>query len=666
PQAVTLGRLDEGGRHVYERDHAAHSATAQARWLLSTIVAGTLGVALIGFVVMRESDQTEQAAMIAALQQLRDDPMLVGETNDTTASRALQLRRAARKTGQLETTTRGVSTLNIIHDTHRARRFERDYITIKPYGLIEARLATQLSAKPKQIPKFNAFKLVANDGAARGRKRLSRERPQVSVKVVELVGGILPAEDGAQLSVADIVKLVSRGSIIAGAGTQPVEGGSGAQSGGSAQPATGRQDAQSASAAQRTARILAPRTTELIKNIFAPEPTAGAPRVDRRIIRVARGDTVYGILLREGVEPSQIKLILSAARRIFPELALVIGDAVQVDLDDERDEFGGAVLNRLAIFSAGQVHRVTVLNEANGYQAYDTPKGLLANLQKPADAAAGNRASLYEAIYEASLLQNLRQPMITQILRKHVFDTDFKRRVGPGDAINIFFDLSDAAPGEEGKPQELLYSSLLVGGRKNAFYRFRLPNGVIDYYDQDGKSAKKFLMKQPVRDPRVRFTSGYGYRMHPILGERRLHTGVDFAGPVGTKILAAGNGTVTTAGWRGAYGKSVIIAHANGYETTYSHLSKIAKNMKVGARVRQGDVIGRMGSTGRSTGSHLHYEIKLNGKFLNPSTIPVPRGRVLRGPALRTFRRERDRIDELMRRTPVRTRVAQAKADGKT
>ena len=165
-------------------------------------------------------------------------------------------------------------------------------------------------------------------------------------------------------------------------------------------------------------------------------------------------------------------------------------------------------------------------------------------------------------------------------------------------------------------------------------------------YDETGKSAKKFLVRKPVNNAIMR--SGFGSRRHPILGYVKMHTGVDWATAYGTPIFASGNGVVEVAGWEGGYGKYVKLKHNNGYETAYGHMSAFAKGLEVGKRVRQGQVIGFVGSTGQSTGAHVHYEILVNGRFVDPMRVKLPRGRSLEGPMLAGFEKERDRLDVMM------------------
>ena len=178
-------------------------------------------------------------------------------------------------------------------------------------------------------------------------------------------------------------------------------------------------------------------------------------------------------------------------------------------------------------------------------------------------------------------------------------------------------------------------------------YRFQLQDGTIDYFNEEGRSAKQFLLRNPV--PNGRFTSGFGARRHPVLGYVKMHTGTDWAAPIGTPIIAAGNGVVEKAGWAGGYGNQTLIRHPNGHETSYNHQSAIAKGIAPGSRVRQGQVIGYVGNTGLSTGAHLHYELIVNGNKVDAMRVRLPTGRALNGDNLVAFKQERDRIDDLIK-----------------
>ncbi len=197
--------------------------------------------------------------------------------------------------------------------------------------------------------------------------------------------------------------------------------------------------------------------------------------------------------------------------------------------------------------------------------------------------------------------------MIDDLIRIYSYDIDFQRKVQPGDSFEILYAGEDENPGDHGKT-EVLFALLTTGGETRKFYRYQTTDdNVVDYYDDSGKSAKKFLVRKPVSEGNI--TSGFGGRNHPLLGYSKMHTGVDWGSSMGTPIFAAGNGMIDKVGWEGGYGKYIRIRHANGYETAYGHMSAFARGMEAGKKVRQGQVIGYVGSTGLSTGAHLHYEI---------------------------------------------------------
>jgi murein DD-endopeptidase MepM/ murein hydrolase activator NlpD len=228
----------------------------------------------------------------------------------------------------------------------------------------------------------------------------------------------------------------------------------------------------------------------------------------------------------------------------------------------------------------------------------------------------------------------------------HIFsyDVDYQARLSPSDNLEVIY----SAEGEAENP-EILFAALRLGSSEHRFYRFRDPDdGTVGYYDEAGKSAQKFLVRKPIAQGR--FTSSFGMRRHPILKRYRMHSGIDWAAPSGTPIMAAGDGVVEEIGRRSGYGRSITLSHANGYETTYNHMSGYAKGLKAGDRVTQGQVIGFVGSTGLSTGPHLHYEVLVNGRFVDPMKIRVPRTDELTGTELAAFEEERERIDELLTR----------------
>lgn len=275
-----------------------------------------------------------------------------------------------------------------------------------------------------------------------------------------------------------------------------------------------------------------------------------------------------------------------------------------------------------------------------------TGKELLAILdENPQQPVRADLPRAYDGIYNAALSYGLTEAMTEKLIRLLAADVDYQSRLSPTDRLEVFF----SQPAEDGSASEnsdILYISASFGGEALTYFRFQLPDGTVDYFDREGRSARPFLLRNPV--PNGRFTSGFGMRRHPILGYSRMHTGVDWAAPRGTPIIASGDGVVESAGWAAGYGRQTILHHANGYRTSYNHQSAIAKGVVPGAKVRQGQVIGYVGSTGQSTGNHLHYEMIVNDRKVDAMRVRLPDSHTLTDEALQAFIRERDRIDELL------------------
>jgi len=274
------------------------------------------------------------------------------------------------------------------------------------------------------------------------------------------------------------------------------------------------------------------------------------------------------------------------------------------------------------------------------------------------DEDDGKGVRLYQSIYETALRNHIPRPVVDDLIRIYSYDVDFQRKVQPGDSFEILFASDDENASDNSKA-EVLFASLTTGGETRKFYRYQTTDdNVVDYYDESGKSAKKFLVRKPVADGTI--ASGFGGRNHHLLGFMKMHTGVDWSSHTGTPIFAAGNGMIDKIGLEGGYGKYIRIRHANGWESAYGHMSAFARGMEAGKRVRQGQVIGYVGSTGLSTGAHLHYEILVNGRFVDPMKVKLPRGRVLDGTLLAGFDQERGRLDAMLLRAQP-TRYAQGR-----
>jgi murein DD-endopeptidase MepM/ murein hydrolase activator NlpD len=310
-----------------------------------------------------------------------------------------------------------------------------------------------------------------------------------------------------------------------------------------------------------------------------------------------------------------------------------------------------AVIVRASVYNSKE-HLVTIAVDDRGqFVAADEPElnpavaSIFDNTPRPVRVRS-ELPSVYDGIYRAAYSYGLTDTMAAQLVKLLASEVDFQARLQPSDQIEMVF--SD--PGEDDSATEesdMLAIHTSFGGAKRSFYRFRTKDGNIDYFDENGRSARQFLLRNPV--PTGTFRSGFGGRRHPILGYVKMHTGVDWSAPPGTPIISAGSGIVEKAGWSGGYGKQTIIRHTNGYTTSYSHQSQIAQGVVPGARIRQGQLIGYVGSTGLSTGPHLHYELIVNGNKVDPMRVRLPTSKVLDGEEFAEFMRERSRIDQLIR-----------------
>lgn len=398
------------------------------------------------------------------------------------------------------------------------------------------------------------------------------------------------------------------------------------------------------------ARVVPENITLLPKT--AKKTTGGNP-FDERTIVAKKGDNVASMLAALGATKEEIAALCQALGSYGGDKGIKEGQKLRVLLSPEP---GTKHLQpvRVIVADDAAIDAVAALSDTGRYVAVDANNVDAEIAERTEDIVPRDAAgvSLYQSVYETALRNNVPRPIIDDIIRIYSFDVDFQRKVQPGDSFEVVYAGDDDAPAADTR-NDVLYAALTIGGETKKLYRYLSPDdGLIDYYDESGKSAKKFLVRKPAAEGLMR--SGFGLRRHPILGYVKMHTGVDWAAPRGTPIYAAGKGVVEKVGWESGYGKFIKIGHTNGYETAYGHMSAYARGIQEGEHVRQGQVIGFVGSTGLSTGSHLHFEIRINGRFVDPMRIKLPRGRELHGPLLTAFEQERVRIDDIISRKPAR------------
>jgi murein DD-endopeptidase MepM/ murein hydrolase activator NlpD len=294
----------------------------------------------------------------------------------------------------------------------------------------------------------------------------------------------------------------------------------------------------------------------------------------------------------------------------------------------------------------GEIIRLTInLDNINSLHVFKKNKEFVANkiekvLYKKTTLAEG---MINSSMYQAAEKEKIDPEVIVNFAGIFGFEIDFQRDIRRGDIFQIVYDKYVDDDGELQKNGDIIYAYMKNNGREIALYRFVDQKGIPGYYRTNGKSIEKALMKTPINGARL--SSTFGMRKHPILGYNKMHRGTDFAAPTGTPIMASGSGIIEQVGWNGAYGKYIRIKHNSKYKTAYAHLNGYARGIKKGSKVRQGQIIGYVGSTGRSTGPHLHYEVLVNGKRMNSQRLKLPSGRTLRGEDREKFEISRIKID---------------------
>ncbi len=626
-----------------EADETPARRAVSIRWLSGTILTGLTSILLMG------------GALMAAL----SNPNQFAELPDVAASAAPEASTGiafGRKGDRMQPLQEEVSSRQILQVSTVTKQGERDFIKLRPFAKITATLAARPSDVDDQIPPYDALHIFADTSApeapATGDPGSGDDQfygadvdGEVSVKVSDFPMGVADI-DASSAPDAQEVEAIVRASLELGDDTTDTAAIA------YADPAGDGDDLQDADPFSALGVSIVP---ENVSNIVKTTPgDGGGDGIGEKIVAVAKGQTFLSLLQDNEVTDDDAKAIIAALSDMVDLNSMHVGQKVRIAYAADVEGSDPQPI-RVSIYDDG-AHQATVARtDDNAFRRSDEPTLDAGALVEVEPETFGTMPRLYDAVYRTALEQQVPKPLIDQLIRVFAFDVDFQARISPGDEIEVFHSLPDDDP-ETGDP-EILFASLTLNGVTKRFYRFRTPDdGIVDYYDDEGKSAKKFLIRKPVPDGRI--TSGFGYRRHPILGRMILHAGVDYGAPRGTAILAAGNGTVESVGPHSGYGNLIVVKHTNGYETYYAHQSRFADGIRPGVRVRQGQVIGYVGSTGLSTGPHLHFEIRVNGTPVDPLRVRLPRGRVLENDMLASFERERQRIDDLLGNQTVSTKVA--------
>ncbi|HWG05864.1 MAG TPA: M23 family metallopeptidase [Beijerinckiaceae bacterium] len=369
----------------------------------------------------------------------------------------------------------------------------------------------------------------------------------------------------------------------------------------------------------------------------------------RRVVAAGAGDKVSAILTALDVASNDADEIASqlVGRSLFGEGKLSGGERIVVIENAAADDLPVSRPLKVRVEKTGQSPVVAALDDGGHYQrvaSVGAGRGATTSDNSDDSPTLQQRPvnmGLEDSIAAVGQANQIDRSLIDEIARLCAHDVDLDSPVSAGDSIDFLYNTDS-----HGQP-ELAFVALTAAGRIHRYYRFAAPDdGSIDYYDANGHSVTKFLLRKPVADGRL--NDGFGWRIHPILQDRRFHEGVDYDAPLGSPIAAAGAGVVEKIDYESGYGKYIRIRHDMGYETTYAHDEGFPRGLKVGDRVRQGQTIAYVGSTGLSTGSHLYYEVHINGRNVDPLSVRLPSGRILSGTVLHTFEQLRSRTDMLL------------------
>jgi len=403
-------------------------------------------------------------------------------------------------------------------------------------------------------------------------------------------------------------------------------------------------DAEIASAEQEAANI----TT--ISKTPPPEP------VDETF-KLAKGQTLIEALTDRGVTKEAAQALVAAIEPVFPTTIIQPGTKFEVTLDRQQDFYGRDATYPVELsFQPGPGETIKVQSDEDGQFA-----AVIDGAEEGAKSQYAQfdhfhtKSKVGASLYSTAKDNKVPAYIVAELTRVFAYDVDFQRQVKAEDTFEVFY--GNPLTGSSSKRKVMHYAQLTLGGKTKTYFRYTAADGQTDYYDERGQSATKSLLKTPVSGARM--TSGFGMRRHPLLGYSKMHKGVDFGVPHGTPIRAAGAGVVELAGRHGAYGVTVEIQHTKQYETLYAHMSKLATGIRRGTRVNQGQIIGYVGSTGRSTGPHLHYEIRVDKRAVNPTNVKVAGGKQLAGKELLKFQQMKERVVAMMEKAPSATQVAQ-------
>ncbi|MGB6119926.1 MAG: M23 family metallopeptidase [Mesorhizobium sp.] len=615
------------------RGGAPDRREVSARWLTGTFLTGLTSSVLMGVALFAALDGREQLATPPEIASIEVAPN-GGDSGEAAKTTRLVQPRATPKARDRR--RMDVSMMSRVGD--------RDVVRTQPFVEVKMALADGHTTN-RPYPPFDPLDVFAEDGATTSAAPAAdagviygtKVESEISLQTIDFPVETATFDESGTLTATEIEEVVRAAGVDLGEGAVQVA-------------ALHYVDPQRFGQSPGDAP-LSPSFARVI-----PENVSTATRASFDIslgfsedfIPVRNEKKITTIFEEAGYDRAMSRGMADSLEALLRSPNLRAGSVLRVGIEST------PTINRIVRSSVydGQRHVVSVVlgdrdQFVPAHEPEESPEIAAALDDTPAPVRArGDLPTVYDGIYRAAYSYGMSRNMTALLIRLLAADVDFQSRLNPADRIEALFsqpDEQDRASAES----ELLYVNANFGGTSRTFYRFQFPDGTVDYFDANGRSSRQFLLRNPV--PNGRFTSGFGGRRHPVLGYVKMHTGVDWAAPRGTPIIAAGNGVVEKAGWAGGYGRQTIIRHANGYESSYNHQSALARGVAPGSRVRQGQIIGYVGATGLATGNHLHYELMVNGTKVDPMRVRLPGGRVLTGDDLVAFKRIKEGIDTLIK-----------------
>jgi murein DD-endopeptidase MepM/ murein hydrolase activator NlpD len=627
--------------------------SASLRWLAGASLAGLCGVTLIGAALYLDLDSqydfadAPEFAAATRLVESRD-----GGVNPSKGDRLLR-------------------PVNIVSDKQTFKSptiikvGDREVVKARPFTRLETTLTLTPTGFADAVPPFNPLKLTSGGtdvAEAPPDPGPVQDNAEVTFRVGDLTphdaeqtsGELTQAEAEAQ--VVETLKAPSDAQRAAAQSLPPqiLLMRTSRAGGDSLRALSAYASVGSVSPGTPFASIEVRMIPENVTNVVKSSPDDASP--NEKLVQMRYGESFEDMLKANGASSEDALAILAAFGLKHGESPVSEGQKIILLPEEPAVRAEKPRIARISVYADDQLKAAVAITDSGAYKPVSRTAEAPRKPKAADEEGAGGGMSLYESLYETALKQGLPRSIIDVMTRVFANDVDFQRATAPGDSIEAFYsDPDDINP----RP-ELLCASMTVRDQTFKYYRFQTPDdNTVDFYDDNGRSMRKFLVRKPIAEGEM--TSPFGMRFHPILHYSRMHTGVDWAAPIGTPIYAAGNGVVIKADWDSGYGRRVEIQHANGYVTTYNHMSAFGRGIVEGARVFQGQTVGYLGDTGLATGPHLHYEVIINGNFVDPMAIKLPRTREFDGKMLAAFKRERDRIDQLMAESPSAAAMAAEK-----